>query len=126
MALEQVKLQGTSSVTNTESTPKASTNSFNTSLGNLFIKEQNFNIPQKDSKTPIQKSATGNLFGSGVVQETETKPQAQAAQQQKTGGLDVISKYFKNILPTFKEAGDKVNQYNAAVDNALKLSLIHI
>ena len=40
--------------------------------------------------------------------------------QQKTGGLDVISKYFKNILPTFKEAGDKVNQYNAAVDNALK------
>lgn len=120
MALEQVKLQGTASVSNTESSPKASTNSFNTSFGNLFIKEQTFNVPQKDIQTPVQKSSTGNLFGSGIVQETETTPQAQAAQQQKTGGLDVISKYFKNILPTFKEAGDKVNQYNAAVDNALK------
>ena len=51
MALEHVKLQGAPSVSNTESSPKASTNSFNTSFGNLFIKEQTFYAPQKDTKT---------------------------------------------------------------------------
>lgn len=125
--LEKVTLQGASASIPAEPTPAASANSFNTSFGNLFVKEQ-FKAPEKETKYTAENLSKG-LFNTGVVEEKEVKPQTKTPQpqenpeiaaKQKTGNLDVISKYFKNILPSFKEAGDKVNQYNAAVDHALK------
>ena len=120
MALEKVTLQNAGGSQTVEPKAQGSQNSFNTSFGNLFVNEQTVaQQPQQNSNGSAGSSA---LFGNGIVQENEVKPQntETAVQKNNASGLGVFSNYFKSIIPTFKEANDKANQYNAAVNNALK------
>ncbi len=123
MAVEKVTLQGTPATNPAGFTPQAGENNFNTSFGNLFVKEQ-FTAPAKDQQTGTQKTSSSNfLFGNGIVKEKEVKPDNSSvtASSKKTSSFGVLSNYLKNIVPAFKEAGDKVNQYDAAVSHTLKV-----
>lgn len=120
MAVQKVTLANVSGYT--DSTAPAGNNSLNTSFGNLFVKEQ-FTAPAQGQKPGEQKIASSNfLFGNKIVKDKEVKPENSTAKtSNKTSSFGVLSNYLKNIVPTFKQASDKVNQYDAAVNHTLKV-----
>lgn len=75
-----------------------------------------------DSNNIINNNSHTFLFGSEIVKDEKPKEVKNSAlpQDTKTSSFEVLSNYFKNIIPTFKTAGAKVNEYDAAISNALK------
>lgn len=76
-----------------------------------------------ESYTIKNNNSGALLFGNDVIKDEkpkEEKPASELPQNTKTSGFSALSNYFKNIIPTFKTAGAKVNEYDAAINNALK------
>ena len=120
MTVEKVTYQralGDLGTTTPELNIAADNNSFNSSNINPFM--------SGDSRlVGTQKPAQGTkapLFGNGIVKEETTKAESsELPQSNNAGRFGILSNYFKNIIPTFKTAGSKVNEYDAAINNALK------
>ena len=122
MTVDKVKLQyvstdiGTSTPDNGDTTEDSY--SFNTSKINPFSADS------KDTatvKSQYGSAAQNFLFGNGIVKEQKTKTiSSELPQNTNVGAFSALSNYFKNIVPTFKTAGNKVNEYDAAINNALK------
>lgn len=82
--------------------------------GNDSVSSESYNIQNNNSRQL--------LFGNEVIKEEQPREEktSELPQNTKTSGFSALSNYFKNIIPTFKTAGAKVNEYDAAINNALK------
>lgn len=116
--LSTVDLGSTGSIAETQpDTVKA--NNFNSANINPFIKEQ---IQQSNNgKNNVRNNSSFGLFGNGIIkEETKTAQKNELPTENKAVGIGILSNYFKNIIPTFKEVNSKVNDYDNAVNTALK------
>ncbi len=122
MTVEKVKFQRTSTDLTTLTPDQGlaeDNNSFNTSNINPFTADSKEFAGAKPAENG-SKTQTA-LFGNGIIKDTQTKTKApDLPQNTNIGGFSALSNYFKNIIPTFKTAGNKVNEYDAAINNALK------
>lgn len=134
MTTEKVTLKNVSdapTVVNTESTTVTTTpkevKGFNSSNISPFTNGGlTVNVPAQ-AQTPAP-----GLFGNKVLgteetlTKTEPQPQQEASEAAKVpfknpiGSFGVLSNFLKKCSSPFKEAGQKVNEYDAAVNNALK------
>lgn len=117
MTVDKIKFQRTSTdlTTSIPDQGLAEDNNFNSSNINPFTSES------KGYTTPKVNNGnnSGNfLFGNEIVKDSTPKTRAtELPQNNNVGAFSALSNYLKN---TFKFAGNKVNEYDAAINNALK------
>ena len=119
MTVDKVKYQRpiTDFTTTTLEQGLTEDNNFNSSNINPFDKDT--------AQTTVTKTTTSNngntqLFGNGLVQEKNqntNRNKSELPQNSSVGRFSALSNYLKN---TFRFAGTKVNEYDAAINNALK------
>ena len=119
MTVDKVKYQRpiTDFTTTTLDQGLTEDNNFNSSNINPFDKDT--------AQTTVTKTTTSNngntqLFGNGLVQEKNqntNRNKSELPQNSSVGRFSALSNYLKN---TFRFAGTKVNEYDAAINNALK------
>lgn len=104
----------------TETVQTADGYNFNSSTINPFVTDEKPYAPPK-KETQTGKSDTP-LFGNEIIKEENVKSEksSELPQNTKVNGFLTLSNYLKNIIPTFKTAGNKINEYDAAINNALK------
>ena len=122
MTVGKVKFQPTSTDLTTlipdQGLVEDSNNNFNSTNVNPFTTDsKEYTAP----KTTANGSKTNTfLFGNELVKENDTASKTETSELPKNsnvGAFSALSNYLKN---TFKFAGDKVNEYDAAINNALK------
>lgn len=120
MTVDKVSLQrvltDTSTSLSSDLGTTESNNSNNTSNINPFLTEAKSYATSK-ATTPENKPKSP-LFGNEIVKDTETKKQSsELPKNANVGAFSALSNYWKK---TFGFAGNKVNEYDAAINNALK------
>lgn len=125
MAVEKITQRVAADLSNipvTDSDTTYNANSFNNKYVNPFDTKQKFSQGGKTNERTLSNPSKGFLFGNNLVKDEEgfVGEKNELPNQQKASGLGTISNYFKNIVPTFKQVQSRVDDYDFAVNNALK------
>ena len=119
MTVEKVKFQRTSTDLTTLTPDQGlaeDNNNFNSSNINPFMTDSKEYTAPKLAQNG--KNSNTFLFGNEVVKDSAApKKTSELPQNNNVGTFSALSNYLKN---TFKFAGNKVNEYDAAINNALK------